>query len=569
MAMDALTLELLCNEIRCLCQGKITRVTQPERDEIVLSVFASGKTHNLLISTNAGLNRIHLTRHPYQNPKTAFGFCMLLRKHLTNAVICSITQMPYERVLDFLLNTKNELGYESKMHLICEFTAKTANVILTDEKYLILDCIKHLPQDIESDRVILNGACYRFFKPQSKVLPFDYDAVRELLRTQTPFSELLRDNLLGVSKRTVAEILWGIEDSVHNSVTINQVVDSLKSYREKMSNLKPCILFNNGEIVEVLPFPYDSAKGELLYFDTLCSAHDEFYFRMDKQQRFKNKSKSAHTIIKNAVNRTQKKIAIQMQSLLDAQSYEVFRKYCSLILANQKSIKKGATSCEVTDFFTEECEPIVIPLDKELTASENAQKYIKKYQKLRNSITHNTTLLQENKKTLTYLQSIQTNLSFCTDNSDLEQIYDELSALGLLKEHVQGVKKDEKPKLLKYVIEGKDVYVGKNNVQNDYITFKLGKPSDLWLHAQGVHSSHCLISNPQNEKISDSVIVTVSEICAYYSNATESGKVEIAYTEKRNVKKPSKSPLGFVNYTSYTTVWVKPNSHSELLINTD
>ena len=212
MAYDALSLSLLCEEMNdILTGGKITKIYQPERDEIVLFVF-NKQTHKLILSANASVNRIHITEMPTDNPKTAPAFCMLLRKHLTNATITGITQMPYERVLDFSLEGSDDLGYRNKMHLIFELTGKTSNTVLTDGDYVILDSIKHLPQTLESTRVILAGAKYTFFPPQNKLQPFDIPRIREFLsKCATPLRKSLTENLLGVSQTTVNEVLWGLD----------------------------------------------------------------------------------------------------------------------------------------------------------------------------------------------------------------------------------------------------------------------------------------------------------------------------------------------------------------------
>ncbi len=556
---------MLLKDFQTLKGGKINKVNQPEKDELILGVFAQRKTYSLLMSVNSNANRIHLTNKSFENPKIAFNFCMLLRKHLTNGTIVEITQMPFERVLDFEIATKNDLGYESTVHLLCEFTGKTANVILTDERYTIFDCLKHLPQNIDADRVFFAGGKYQFFTPQNKISPFDFDKIENLLNSNTDLFSLLKNNLLGVCKNTLVEILWGVEDLQSPLMRKSMLIERLKSFKENMDNPKPHVVLKDGQIFAVCPFDFDSIQGEKIYFETLSQAHDEFYFVCDKEQRFRTKAKSINIVIKNAIARTEKKIGLQMQTLLSAQDYEKYKKYGELILANIHLISKNANFATVVDYYDENCPTLTIELDKSLSPQKNAQKYFKKYQKLKNSIAYTTPLLEQSKKQLEYLKTVKTNLSFCYDNEDLLEITNELVLAGLIKEQKETKHSTQKSSLLKYVIDGFDVYVGKNNVQNDYLTFKFAKPSDLWIHTQNVHSSHCIIVNPDKVEIPESVIVTVAEICVFYSQARNGTKIEVAYTQKKNVKKPSGAPLGFVNYSSYYTVVVNSNAHNELL----
>ena len=565
MAYDALTLSILREELSdALIGGKITKIYQPERDEIILFIF-NKQTYKLLISSNAGVNRIHITEMPTDNPKTAPSFCMLLRKHLTNATIVDITQMPCERVLEFHLQVNDELGYKKNMKLIFELTGKTSNIILTDDSYVILDSIKHLPQDLDSKRIIISGAKYAFFPPQVKILPFDLPRVREFLSTcNTPLRKTLPEVLLGVSVSTVNEILYKIDENDHSIINHSLVVDRIAQYKANLANKRPNVVLRDGNPIDANPFDYQSVKGEKIYFDTLNRAHDYYYYLLDKTQRAASKAKSISTVVKNAISRTEKKLAIQRQSVLEAESREQFKHYGDLILSNIWQIKQGNESLICYDYETEQ--NVTIPLDKQLTPQQNAQFYYKKYRKLKSSAEHNAKLIEENTKLLEYLTTIKASLKYCVESEDLQQIRDELIAIGLIREKQQGKKKVDAPlKPLRYDVNGYTVYVGKNNAQNNYVTFKLARQDDLWLHTQKIHSSHVVIVNDKNTPIPDDVIVTAAEICAYYSQATNGAKIAVDYALKSNVKKPNKAPLGFVVYDVYKTVLVNPDRHVTLL----
>lgn len=569
MAYDALNLSVLCNEFQTLLVGgKITKIYQPEKDEIVLFVF-NKQTHKLIISANAAVNRIHVTQMPTDNPKIAPSFCMLLRKHVTNATILSVTQMPFERVLDFALVGSDELGYKTQMHLIFELTGKTSNIILTDGNYVIMDSIKHLPQDLDSKRLILAGAKYEFFPPQNKIAPFDLPRVRELLSScNTPLRQTLAENLLGVSNATVGEIVFGIDDNDHTTINVDKIIQRLSHYEQNLQNPSPCVIMQRGTPVDVCPFPYQSVKGEALHFDTLNAAHDNYYYLLDKAQRFNDKAKSVSTIVKNAVSRTEKKLAAQRQSMLEAENREKFRQYGDLILSNLWKIPPNSDALTCENYF-ENNVAVTIPLNKMLSPQQNAQAYYKKYRKAKSAAEHNAKLVEENTKLLEYLQTVRENLRYCTEPDDLEQIRSELISVGLVKESRNGKKapKEQPVQPLCYDVHGYTVYVGKNNVQNNFVTFKLSKPADVWLHTQKIHSSHMVISNPNSGDVPETVILAAAEICAFFSQGNGGDKIPVDFTLRQNVKKPSHAPLGFVTYTTYQTVLVTPNRHTEWLSN--
>lgn len=559
MAYDALSLSVLTKEFaNTLVGGKITKIYQPEKDEIVLFVF-NKQTYKLLISANAGVNRIHITQATFDNPKTAPAFCMLLRKHITNATITDVTQMPYERVAEFTLSVCDELGYKRQMRLIFELTGKTSNIILTDGNYITLDSIKHLPQDLDSKRIIMSGAKYNFFLPQDKIPPFDIDKITQFLAaTALPLRKNLPETLLGVSQATVNEILCGLNENDHTVVSNAKVIDGIERYRDNLANPRPNVVLRDGTPVDVCPFDYASVKGDKEYYATLNEAHDNYYFLLDKAQRFRDKAKSVTTIVKNAVSRTEKKLAIQRQSVLEAEQREIYKQYGDLILSNLWQITPLSEALTCLNYYDNR--EITIPLDKNLTPQQNAQVYYKKYRKLKSSAEHNGKLVEENQNLLDYLLTIKNSLRYCTDADDLQQIKDELMSLGLIKEKQQKKNKLETPvKPLRYEIDNYAVYVGKNNAQNNHVTFKIGKPADVWLHTQKIHSSHVLIVNDKGGDVPFEVIEKAAEICAFYSQASGGTKIPVDYTLKANVKKPPKSPPGFVIYPTYQTILVNPN----------
>lgn len=566
MAFDALNLSIIADELKqMLVGGKITKVYQPEKDEVVLFVF-NGKTYKLLISANAAVNRIHVTEMPTENPKTAPSFCMLLRKHVIGAEILSVSQMPFERVLDFALTATDDLGYKNDMHLIFELTGKTSNIILTDGNYKIADSIKHLPQDMDSSRIILAGATYRFFEPQNKIAPNDLARIGIFLADcKLPLRKALCDNLLGLSQATVNELTFGIDENDHSVLNNQLVLERIAKLPQLIAHKKPNVVLGaNGSPTDVCPWDFEGKKGEKLYFETLNAAHDNYFYLLDQHERIAAKAKSVSTIVKNAVSRTEKKLAIQRQSVLEAENRDELKNFGDLVLSNLWQIKPKQTELTCIDYQTGE--QVTIKLDPQLNAQQNAQAYYKKYRKQKSSAEHNAKLVEENEKLLEYLLTIKQNLRFCTDEADLEQIRTELVALGLTKENKtkqKGTQSVAKP--IKYVVNGFTVYVGKNNAQNNEVTFKLAKPGDIWLHTQKIHSSHVVILKGEAQTIPNEVIVTAAEICAFFSQAQQGSKIAVDYTDKANVKKPPHAPLGFVIYPTYNTILVDPDRHVELI----
>ncbi len=567
MAYDSLTLSILVKELNIALLGaKINKISQPERDEIFLHTFGKGN-NKLVISANATINRIHLTANNLASPVTAPNFCMLLRKHISNATITNIEQMPFERVVDFTLETKNDLGYFETKHLIFELTGKTSNIILTNSDYVIFDTLKHLPTDINTERILLNGAKYQFFPVRDKITINETEKI-ELLVTSSniPLKSLLLDYLLGVSVSTINEIMYSIDENNHSQINAKRIIDSITNYKQNIENPKPNIVFCNGVPNEVYPFDYHSVKGEKRYFETLNNAHDQFFILKDNALRYQQKSKTVSNAVKNAISRTEKKIAIQAESLIDCQDYEKYKTMGDMILGNIYLLKPNATNLTAIDYSNEDCKEITIELDKNLSAQRNAQEYFKKYRKQKNTIEITKNIIEDNKKQLDYLRGVAQFIKFCDNDNDLNEINEELVNAGVIKEKSNRVKKLPQSKPLHYNIEGFDIFVGKNNVQNDFLTNKMAKSDDIWLHTQSIHSSHTIIIS-NNISIPDEVILLSAEITAFYSQAQQGTKIAVDYTPKKYLSKPKKAPLGFVVYDQYNTVIVNPNPHLEFVVN--
>ena len=563
MAYDALSLSVLTSEFNAvLLDAKINKIYMPNSDEVLFLLYANKKTYRLVISCNTNLNRIHLTNQESENPQNAPAFCMLLRKYLTGSVITQIYQQPFERVIDFSIDTKNELGYTYSVHLIFELTGRDSNLILTDADYKIIDSLRRFSVDLEASRIVLPNAVYKFFPPQEKFSIDAFSDIKNAALKTVDIRDFLTKNVMGIAHSTAYEISVLAQNDAKN------IDNALKIYLDNLKNKKPNVIFVNDAPFDVFPFEYISKTGQKVFYNTLNEAHDAFFSQKESHRRFSERSKSINTVLKNAINRTEKKLGLQRQAMLEAENSEQNRIFGDLILSNLHNISKHADYLTTVNFFDESNSLITIPLDKRYTPQQNAQIYYKKYAKQKNSLTVNAKLVEENNQILNYLKSVAQSVKNCTQSEDFEQVTQELTENGFIKAKKADSRKKAQSRItpLIYEVEGFTVTVGKNNVQNDYVTFKIAKGADLWFHTQKIHSSHLIISNPNHTEIPDSVIKTAAEITAYFSQGVSGSKIPVDYCLKKYVKKPIGAKCGFVTYTDYLTIIVDPIRHEESLI---
>ncbi|MDD4291695.1 MAG: NFACT RNA binding domain-containing protein [Clostridia bacterium] len=573
MAIDALTYTAVTAELnRLLAGGKITKIIQPEKDEIILYLYANGVTRKLLLSANSGVTRLHLTQSKATALQVAPTFCMLLRKHLTNASIRSFVQMPFERVVEINLDNTDDLGFPLSRKLIIELTGKSANLVLCKEDYTILGTLRTLNGtffDQNSDRHFLTGMKYAFFLPREKIAPDDFDGITRILTDSDDVEKALADNLLGISGQTVHEILYGIDIEPplcarKLSEIVNRIADYLRRLRECPN---PFVTVDSkGGYLDVYPVKYRPAVGKS--FESINDAFDDFFTEKDGQQRYREKSKHIATIVKNAVNRTEKKLGLQKQALLESEKAQDYLNIGNLIISNAYALQKGATQATLCDFYNDNQE-VTVELDATLSPQQNAQAYFKKAAKMKKSREYNLKLVAENQSALEYLTSLSESIKYSTNAEDLAQITNELIDAKLLavkanpkaKPNKASAVKDLSQSLLEFEVEGFKVLAGKNNLQNDFLTFRLAAPDDIWLHTQDIHSAHVVIVNPLKTTVPDSVIVVAAQITAYYSQARNSGKTAVDYTAKRFVKRVAKAKPGFAVYTDYNTILVTPSAN--------
>lgn len=567
MPFDALNLSVITEELKKnLVGGKINKITQPEKDEIDLNIF-NGKNYKLLVSASSSLPRIHLTAENKPSPLTAPAFCMVLRKHLGGGTVTDVRQQPFERVVILDIMSDNELGDSEGKLLICEVVGKSANVFLTDGDYKILDCMKRVPMTSLADRPTMIGQKFEFLS-QDKIYPDNYDKIKEILSSGmvSDPKEVLKNKLLGVAYQTLDEIIG-------DSVAPLEVAEKFRLFFDRLKTPSPTIVTDgDGKPVDVTAVEYLTQKGNKTPCDSLNEAYDRYFCDKDKFQRHNERTKTLANIVKNAIHRIEKKTALQTQELIEAKDNETNKIYGEIILSSLYKIKKGDASLTAENYY--DGTTVKIPLDPLLTPQQNAQKYFKKYAKQKKTVEYTKQLLEDNKNQLMYLKSIAQSLKSPLDANDIDDITAELQNARLMKKPADKDSKKngkkQKPRVSKskpltYLVDGWTILVGKNNLQNDKLTFETAKGGDMWLHAQDITSCHTIICNPDGGQIPDKVLQTAAEITAFYSEAAASAKVSVFYTPKKFVKKPNKSRPGFVNLLSYKTCVVDPAEHADLL----
>ncbi len=574
MAFDAITMKALVSELsKNIIEGRIDKVHQPERDEIVLHIRTRLDNFKLVLSASAAHPRIHFTKYSKKNPVSAPMFCMLLRKHLGNGKITNIEQCGFERILKISVESYNEFGDLTTKYLIVEIMGRHSNIILADENYKILDSIKHIDFTISSVRQVLPGVEYKFPPSQDKIYLTDFN-----VQTNLEFSpiktadKIILDNISGISPLCAREISYNVfgECNIKASELNLNKQSALKAYIANFAkavcdnNFKPCIIkdISSGKMLDFSPIPVNQyeSMAQIVYTDSMNEALDEFYYLRDSHERMRQKSADLVKHLNNNIERVSKKIVILEKTLKDAADKEQYKIKGDLIIANIYRIKDGQKEVEVENFYESNAPLVKISLDESLSVSQNAQRYFKKYNKLKTAQIEAKKQLDGAKNDLEYLESTLVAVENAEAESDLTQIRTELISENFLNRKQDKKKKQQtssKPMYFKSS-DGFDIYVGKNNTQNDILTLKFANSGDMWFHTKNIHGSHVVIKLGLDKNIPKTTMLEAACLAAYYSKARNSSQVPVDYTEIRNVKKPNGAKPGMVIYNSYNTVYVTP-----------
>ena len=566
MAFDGITVAALVKELKAKTDGtRIYKIAQPEKDELLLTIKGNSTQFRILLSADATLPLVYITNDKKPSPQTAPNFCMLLRKHLTNAKILDVTQPGLERVIRFDLEHLDEMGDLKKKSLIIELMGKYSNIIFTDEDDNIIDSVKHISHNISSVREVLPGR--KWFIPGSDekldALSSDKEQfVSKIMNAHLPVAKAIYGSYTGFSPIMAGEICHraGIDaESSTSSLETGKVLDLWKAFEGLTNDIRsgsfaPEIVLDKNIPVEYGVFPLSIYEDlDKRSYDDVSSMLIDYYKEKSIVVRIRQKSTDLRKIVTTALERNIKKLDLQQKQLKDTEKRDKYKVYGELINTYGYNVPEGAKSFECDNYYTGE--KITIPLDPTLSAKDNAKKYFDKYGKLKRTAENLTTIIEDVEAEVAHLRSVLNSLDIAVLEDDLSEIREELVNTGYIRFKATGKKKKPVSEPLHYISsDGFDIYVGKNNLQNDHLTFELANGNDWWFHAKKMPGSHVILKTDGKE-VPDRAFEEAAKLAAYYSSGRSSEKVEIDYTVKKNIKKPANAKPGFVvYYTNYSMV---------------
>ena len=584
MALDGITIAGMVSELDTkITGGRITKIAQPEKDELLLTIKQSktdedGNTvrsqYRLTISVNPSLPLIYLNDDNKQSPMQAPTFCMVLRKHLNNCRITGISQIGLERVIKFELQHLNEMGDLCKKFLIVELMGKHSNIIFCDEDNKIIDSIKHISLLVSSVREVLPGREYFIPNTQEKFDPFtvsESEFTEVILAKPVTPAKALYTSLTGFSPVMANELLYIASLSDRNSAQDMTEMEKIHLYRnfrkimEKIENKEfiPNIIYKGSSCINAVPAEFacillnmyeEDEAYSIKRCESVSSMLYDYYAAKEIVSRIKQKSSDLRRITTTALERARKKYDLQEKQLKDTDKRDKYKVYGELLTTYGYELKGGEKSLTCDNYYTNE--KVTIPLDETKSAVDNAKRYFEKYAKLKRTFEAMTVQTAETKEEIEHLESISNALDIARYEEDLTAIKRELTEYGYIKRHGdrgKGSKKTAKSKPMHYISsDGFDMYVGKNNYQNDELTFKIATGNDWWFHAKASAGSHVIVKT-EGKELPDRTFEEAARLAAYYSKAKEQGKAEIDYIQKKHVKKPNGSKPGFVvYYTNYS-----------------
>ena len=570
MALDGIAIACMAKEIReRLTGGKITRIAQPETDALMLTIKNQKDTWKLFVSAGASLPLVYFTETNKPNPMTAPNFCMLLRKHIGGGRITGVSQPGLERILIFEIEHLNELGDVCKKKLIAEFMGKHSNLIFCQEDGTIIDSIKHIPASVSSVREVLPGRPWFIPDTMNKQDPLTVsEAVfsQVLSEKPMPLGKALYTGFTGLSPVMAEEICYtaSLDSSLSaNALSEMETVHLYHIFSQFMDDVKtgsfsPCIAYDGTLPVEfsALPLSHLTSYEKKPYSD-MSTVLESYYASREAMTRIRQKSAELRHTVQTALERNRKKYDLQLRQLKDTEKRDKFRVYGELINAYGYGLEPGAKTLEALNYYTNET--VKIPLDDTMTPQENAKRYFDKYGKLKRTCEALTELTRETKEEIDYLESVSASLDIARNEEDLTQIKEELRESGFVRKRNP---RDKKPKITSvpfhYVSsDGYQIYVGKNNLQNEELTFKFASGNDLWFHAKGIPGSHVIVKTDGKtvDQLPDRLFEEAAALAAWYSRGRGNDKVEIDYVEKKQVKKVAGAKPGFAIYhTNYSMI---------------
>lgn len=572
MSMDGLSLYSAMNELnKRLAGGKIDKIQQTDKEELLLMVRSLGQTYRLLINASAADNRVQLTELKKQAPSEAPMFCMLLRKRIAGGKIVRFEQERLDRVLKISIETYNDLGDLSVFALYCELMGKHSNIILVNEKGVIVDAIKHVGLGMSSVRFVMPGLEYSAPPAQDKQDPSKASAddfSMAMCMVGMSIAKALSNAFFGLSPAVAAQLAARYTDKTEctqlSEAEREELAERLAAFYADMAQGKEkasAVLNALGETEAVYPFAI--AGGGIKLYDSIGEALDSLYINSDRREWAKRHGASARKVLQNNIERCEKKLALYADALNSGEQMEKCRLYGELLTANLHSLKSGTDTAAVDNYYADPVERIAIPLDRQLTPGENAQRYYKKYQKLKAARDMAIVQREQTLNELDYLEGQLDNLTKCTAENELSELIEELKEQGYIKRDKGGKKKMKlaASKPMHFVSStGADIYVGKNNRQNDELTLRFASPNDIWMHTKNIPGSHVIVKGASEQ---DTATMTEAALlAAYYSRARGSENVAVDYTPRKYVKKPAGAKPGMVIYTTNKTAYVTPSEEA-------
>ena len=577
MAFDGIVVANLAYELKeKLINGRISKIAQPETDELLLTVKSASGQYRLLISADASLPLLYLTDTNKPSPMTAPNFCMLLRKHISGGRIVDIYQPGLERIIHFKIEHLDELGDLCRKELIIEIMGKHSNIIFCSEDGKIIDSIKHVSAQMSSVREVLPGRDYFVPDTMSKADPLTVsfeEFSSHLTRKPMPVSKAIYTSFTGISPVTAEEICSLAE--MDSSIAAKEYSEDLLLHlytqfsiylsAVKEHTFTPVIYFNGSEPKEFAALPLSHFSNYMpKEFSSISQVLETYYATRNQLTRIRQKSSDLRRIVQTALERNYKKYDLQQKQLKDTEKRDKYKLYGELLNTYGYELTGGEKELVCTNYYTGK--EVKIPLDPQLTARENSQKYFDKYGKLKRTFEAQSQLIEETKQEIEHLESISTSLDIALKEEDLTQIKQELTEYGFIKKHGPAGKKVKiTSRPFHYLSsDGFHIYVGKNNYQNEELTFKIATGNDWWFHAKGIPGSHVIVKS-EGKELPDRTFEEAAGLAAYYSKGRENEKVEIDYVQKKQVKKVAGAAPGFVIYhTNYSMMATPSNQLEEL-----
>lgn len=570
MALDGIVIaNLVCELNQNILNSRINKIAQPEKDELLFTLKGPNGQQRLAMSASASLPFLYLTDQNKKSPLTAPNFCMLLRKHIANGRIIRIEQPGLERIIRFEIEHLDDLGDLCHKILIVELMGKHSNIIFCKEDNTIIDSIKHISAQVSSVREVLPGRTYfipETTRKENPLLSTKESFFASVFRKPESICKAIYGSYTGISPSIANEICdrAGIDgDFSASSLNEDEQLHLFHHFEWFLTDIRelrffPNIIYKGKEPIEFAAVRLHTYQNyETKAFDSISNVLETYYAVRNVYTRIRQKSSDLRRIVSTALERNRKKYILQQKQLKDTEKRETYKIYGELLNTYGYGLKEGAKSLEALNYYTNEM--ITIPLNGDLSASENAKKYFDRYGKLKRTYEALTELVRDTKAEIDHLESIATALDIAVLEEDLVQIKEELTDFGYIRKKRNEKRSKSKSKPFHYISsDGFHMYVGKNNFQNDELTFQFSSGSDWWFHAKGMPGSHVIVKTDGKE-LPDATFEEAGKLAGYYSKGKDSEKVEIDYLQRKHVKKPNGSAPGFVVYYTNYSLTIHPD----------